>query len=281
MSSIFYIDGEFVSAEEARIPATDLAVLRGYGVFDFTRTYHRRPFHLDAHLDRLYRSAEQVLLDIPWSKAEITDIVMETIARNPDYAECNVRIVVTGGESPDFLNPADRPRLLVLITPATIMPERAYAEGVYIVTVQMDRVLTGAKSINYIPAIIALRHARKQGALDAVYIDNEGRVLEGTTNNLFAFYGDTLVTPGDEHVLLGITRGIVLELAETAFTVEHRDITLDELYTADEIFLSSSVKEVLAVTRINDRTIADGRPGVRTQRLLEMFREIAWQRVEA
>jgi branched-chain amino acid aminotransferase len=270
MSSIFYIDGEYVNQENAKISATDLVILRGYGVFDFLRTYNRKPFHLEAHVARLYRSAELVLLDTPWTQAEVCDIVNETIARN-SHAECDVRIVITGGESPTNLMPVGESRLLVYVGAVKPLPQEHYDNGVKIITVPDIRSYPGVKSIDYLSAIVALKQARSQDAIDAVFIDGDKNIREGTTNNLFAFFGNTLVTPPLDNILPGITRSVVLDLAKEAFTVEERMLTLEEVYQADEVFLTSSVKEVLPIRQVDDHVIGDGKPGEGTQQLISMF----------
>lgn len=271
MPSICYIDGEYTDIETARIPATDLAVLRGYGVFDFMRTYNGgQPFHIEAHVARLFRSAALIDLAMPWTPDEVIAITRETIARN-DSPEFNVRIVVTGGDSPGFLMPEGRSRLLVMVTPVTVMDAIYYTNGAPIITIDEARILPDAKTINYIPAIMALKQAKARGAIDAVYIRGE-KVLEGTTNNLFLFKGDTLITAG-KGVLPGITRGVVLELADGVFPIQVRDVTLEEAYTADEAFLTSSVKEVMPIKTLDGRVIGDGVPGPNTRRLMQLFRD--------
>ena len=274
MSNIFYIDGEYVKQEDAVIPVTDLAVIRGYGVFDFMRTYKGKPFHLEAHVARLYRSAESVLLDTPWTQEEVCDIVNETVARNTGD-DFNIRIVITGGDSPTSLMPVGASRLLVYVTPVTIMPKENYHEGIKIITVEDLRSYPGVKSIDYLPAIVALKNAHSQGAIDAIYIDSDGNVREGTTNNIFAFFGNTLVTPPLENILSGITRNVVLDLAKESFTVEERMMSLDELYQADEVFLASSVKQVMPVRQVNDKVIGDGKPGEGTHQLIAIFEQYA------
>ncbi|MBK8138758.1 MAG: aminotransferase class IV [Chloroflexi bacterium] len=266
---IYYIDGEYVDESDALLPVTDLAVLRGYGVFDFTRTYGGMPFKLNEHLVRLRRSASQIELPIPLDDDEIAEIVLQTVRRN-GYPEAGVRIVYTGGESDDGLTPADRPRLLVLVTPLRRVNPASYLNGVKIISEPLDRYLPEAKTLNYIPAIKALRRGAKSGAIEAVYVNREGYVLEGTTSNLFAFIGDTLVTPAVE-VLNGITRHVVLDVARGHFTIEERPIALTELYKADEVFLSASNKQVMPVVEVDDETIADGRPGSRTRRVMGLF----------
>lgn len=268
---IYYIDGEFVPADEAVIPVNDLAVIRGYGVFDFLRTYGGKPFFLKEHIERLEQSARQIDLDFPWSHSKLAAVVMQTLNRN-NYSEANIRIVVTGGASPDFITPQGKPRLLVLVTPAQKLPEWWYENGVKIITTFAERFIPGAKSINYIPATIALKKARKQNAVEAVYIDRDGFVQEGTTSNLFAFIGDKLVTPGRE-ILAGITRHVVLTLAEGMFDTEIRDIKKDELLKADEVFVTGTNKGLVPVVQVDDTFIGDGKPGARTRQVMETLAE--------
>lgn len=267
--SIYYVDGEFVDENDALVPVTDLAVLRGYGVFDFTRTYGGVPFKLAEHLARLRRSADWIDMPLALSDEEIADIVMQTVKRN-GYAEAGVRIVVTGGESADGLMPADKPRLLVMVRPLSVVNPAYYTDGVKIITAEIERYLPEAKTLNYIPAIKVLRRGAKTGAVEAVYVNREGHVLEGTTSNLFVFIGDTLVTPA-VGVLNGITRNVVLEAVKGHFAVEERALTYDELLHADEAFLSASNKQVMPVVDVDETVIADGKPGARTRRVMGLF----------
>lgn len=273
MSSVFFVDGEFISATDARVPINDLAVLRGYGIFDYTRTYGGVPFHLDANLHRLQNSARLIGLELPHYLDEIHDIVLATLARNA-HAESAIRIVVTGGTSSDFITPDGPSRLLVMVSPAPRLPVDWYDTGIRITTTNAERYLPQAKTLNYIPAIVALQQARQAGAVDALYVDDAGYALEATTANLFAFFGDTLVTPA-AGVLPGITRRIVLEIAAGQYPVEQRPLTLTELLRADEVFLTSANKEVCPVRQIDDYLI--GTPGPRTAALHARFREFAAQ----
>jgi len=271
MGDIFYIDGEFVDRAAASIPITDLGVLRGYGVFDFLRTYKGQPFHLEAHVDRLYKSAEVLGMDLPWPKDEVIQIIVETLMRST-HDECNVRIVVTGGESEDFITPLDKPRLAVLVTKANPPADHYYTDGAKIVTVNESRYLPLAKSLNYIPAIRAMKIARAAGGVEAIYVKNGTYALEGTTTNLFAFYGETLITP-EANMLPGITRQVVIDLAKQHFTLEERPLTLDELYKADEVFITASNKQVMPVIHVDDVTIGDGVPGPHTRKIMQVFGE--------
>jgi branched-chain amino acid aminotransferase len=268
---IYYLDGEFVNASAALVPVSDLLILRGYGVFDFLRTYNGEPFHLDAHVDRLFRSAGYLELAMKWTREEVIEIVRQTLARN-DYNEAYVRLVVTGGDALDGITPQDQPRLVVTVEEITPYPLSYYTEGVKIITVNESRYLPSAKSVNYIPAILALKQAKRQGAIEAIYTHSESHALEGTTTNLFAFYGDTLVTP-IEGILPGITRNLVCDLARDIYRLEERSVTIDELYRADEVFITSSTKQIMPVTRVNDTTIGAGVPGDNTFNLIARFEE--------
>lgn len=271
--SIYYVDGEFMPAETAVIPVDDLALMRGYGVFDFLRTYAGKPLHLKEHVERLVCSAAKIGLELPWDAAGIMAIVEETLAKN-DLAgeanaldEANVRILITGGSSSDFITPEGHPRLLVLVTPVAPKPAHWYTDGVKIITFPSSRTIPGAKSIDYIPATMALGKAKKAGAIEALYLEEDGRVRECTTSNIFAVKRGAIVTPGDE-ILAGITRKTVLSLAEAHHPVAVRDLFLKELLAADEVFITGSGKNLVPVVQIDEDVIGDGKPGRVTKGLM-------------
>ncbi len=264
---IYYVDGEFVAAAQAVIPVNDLAVLRGLGAFELLRTYGGRPFALDEHLSRLAKSAKKIGLPLPGDIHHIKQVVLDTLARNRRQDEVNIRIIVTGGSSPDFMTHQGQPRLLVLVSAMPRQPREWYTDGVKITTMQSRRVLPGAKSINYLSATIAMKRAREKDAVESAYVDRDGLVYECTTSNIFIFRNDRLVTPG-RRILAGITRGVILQMAEKMFTIEVRDLPFEEFIAADEIFITGTNKGIVPVVRIDDIVIADGRPGPRTCRLM-------------
>lgn len=271
--SVYYINGDYVDSKSATIPANDLAILRGYGVFDFLRTYGGIPFHLGAHLRRLIRSAELIDLECEWDMEEMAEIVLETLKRNA-YEESNIRIVITGGDSPDNFMPQGDSRLLVMVTPVQTLPENYYLEGGEVVTMNIARYIPGAKSLNYIPAIIARRKALKINpkSLETIYRD-EHHIIEGTTTNTFIVKDGVWITAGDK-LLPGITRAQVINLIESYSTLEVRDITLEEYRTADEVIITSSNKEVVPIVRVDDAVIADGTPQPETKKLMELWRDM-------
>lgn len=271
--SVFYINGEYVDSTRATIPANDLAILRGYGAFDFLRTYGGKPFQLGAHLRRLQKSAELLDLNCPWDIEEMMTIIMETLNRN-HYEESNIRIVITGGDSPDNFMPQGDSRLLVMVTPIKHIAEHYYTDGAEVVTMNIERYIPGAKSLNYIPAIIARRKALKINpkSIETIY-RVDGKIIEGTTTNTFMYKDGTWVTAGDR-LLLGITRAETIKLIESYSQLEIRDITVEEYKAADEVILTSSNKEVVPIVKVDDDMIGDGIPGENTKALMKVWREM-------
>lgn len=270
--AIFYVDGKFVPSDKAVIPVDDLAVLRGIGVCDLMRTFQGKPYFLKEHLERLEQSARAVDLVLKWRLDEIEAIVLETLDRNREMTEANIRIIVTGGSSTDFITPQGIPRLIVLVTPIPPLPQEWYQKGVKVITVNQEREVPEAKSLSYIPAALALKKAKSLQAVEALYVDRDGFVKEGTTSNLFAVVNACLVTPEDK-VLKGITRKVILSLAGELMNVELRSIPLAELLCAQEVFITGTNKGVVPVIKIDDATIGDGRIGEKTRLIIRALDE--------
>ncbi len=268
----WYIEGQWVHPGEATISINDIALLRGYSVFESFRTYNRRPFHLDEHLTRLYRSAGLIEMTIPWSREYITDVIRDIIARNV-YKHASIRLLVTGGVSEDGILPSDIPTLVAMITQLAERDMEGFARGCKLITTKLQRISPEAKTANYIAAVRALKEAVRRDAYDALFVNERGHVLEATRSNFFIFRGDMLITPR-KGVLIGITRNVVLELARGRFTVEERPILLEELTLVDEAFITSSSKEITPVVQIDDLVIGDARPGPRTFELEQRFIEM-------
>ncbi len=265
----WYIDGSWVHPNAATLAISDVGVLRGYSAFEALRTYHRRPFHLDEHLSRLYHSAALIELDIPYTRDFIASIIHELIARNP-YEHAAIRILVTGGESEDGILPSGKAVLALLISPLAERDMQRFAQGIKLITTQLQRVSPEAKTSNYVSAIRALKEATRQDASDALFVNAQGHVLEGTRSNFFIFQGDTLVTPG-EGILLGVTRNTVVSLARGRFALEERPILCDELPQVAEAFITSSSREITPVVQIDNWQIGNGKPGPRTYELEQRF----------
>ncbi len=265
----WFIDGQWVHPHEATISINDTAVLRGYSAFESFRTYYRQPFHMDEHLARLYRSAALIDLDIPWPQEHVASIVAQVIERNA-YRHATLRILVTGGLTEDSILPTGQPTLAALITSLGERDMERFARGIKLITVRYQRAMPAAKTTSYVTAIRALKAAARQDAADALYVDENGHVLEATRSNFFIFRGDTLITPRED-VLIGVTRNTTLALARERFIVEERPILVDELAQADEAFITSSSKEITPAVQIDDLLIGNGKPGPRTWELEQRY----------
>ncbi len=268
---ICYLNGQYVALDQACLPVNDLGIVRGYGVFDFLRTYKGVPFKLREHVQRLQNSAKLIGLSLPWSTEEIEAIAQDTLSKN-NLPEANIRIVVTGGSSTDFITPLGQPSLMVMVTPVSEYPSEYYRQGIKVITVQIERSIPTAKSLNYISAIGALQQAKLINAVEALYINQQGHVLEGTTTNFFVFRGSQLITP-KENVLNGITRNVVLELAENRFEIVEQPIYLSELSSCDEAFITATNKEIMPVVQVDELPISKGKSGENTQLLMHLFQK--------
>ena len=271
---IYYFNGTFVPASRAALPMNDLGIVRGYGVFDYLRTYDRTPFRLYDHIKRLESSAQQIGIALPWRTDELEELVHATLAQNAlaqnDVSDVGIRIVVTGGPSDNYMTPQNQPSLVIMVQPIAPMPAQYFAQGGKAITTRIARIMPTVKSLNYIGAIMAVSDASKAGAVEAIYLDDQEQLTEGTRANLFVFQGNRLITPG-EGILKGITRQVVLEVAADEFEVVESPIYHRDLKVVDEVILTSTTKEILPIVQVDDLQIGNGKPGPRTQRLMELF----------
>lgn len=268
---IFYLDGKFVDEDDAVLSVKDLVILRGYGVFDFLRSYNRRPFHLEDHIKRFRNSASLISLSIKESDEELSHIVQATIDKNPTYTEVHIRLLFSGGISKDGVSPAGNGKLVVMVTESYACPPVWYTQGVNVITSDSERFIPESKSINYLGAVLAQQQAKREDAVEALYVNRHGFVSEGTTTNIFLFKNGKCYTPS-RLMLPGITRQVVCDLLKESYTLIERDITVDEIYDFDEILLSASNKEIVPVVSINGKQIGDGKIGVATKEVMSLFR---------
>ncbi len=268
---IYYIKGDFVPASRASIPVTDLGFLRGAAVFETLRTYSGVPFKLDSHLDRLFNSAKLISLSLQWSKSHVEDIVKKTLLKN-NFTESVVRIIITAGETDDFFTPKGGASLLVLVKPLVKYPKSIYEDGINTLTEVFERDIPEAKTIYYVPGQIALSKAKEKDSSvgEIIYINRSSFVTEGIISNVFVFKNNTLATP-DLNLLKGVTRQTVLDIGKSMFNVEERNVSLDELINSDEVFLTSSIREIVPVVKINDKIIGNGKPGKSTRQIMKAF----------
>lgn len=282
---VIFLDGRWVSREEATVSVFDHGLLYGDGVFEGIRAYDGVVFRLKEHIDRLYQSAKAILLEIPYTQEEMHDLVLELLRQN-NFRSAYIRLVVTRGVGDLGLDPFKCPRASVIIIAQelALFPADLYDKGIEVVTVSTRRnrsdVLAPAiKSLNYLNNIMAKIEARRAGAQEALMLNTEGYVAEGTGENVFLVRGRTLLTPPAYlGALKGITRQAVIELAtKLGFLVKEEPFTLHDVYTADEMFFTGTAAEIVPVVMVDGRTIGDGLPGSVTRELIEAFHHMVRQ----
>ncbi len=276
-----WMDGELVAKDDAKISVYDHGLLYGDGVFEGIRIYNGKVFQCTAHIDRLFSSAEKIRLEIPYSKAELVDAMDLCIRENGLTGSGYIRLVVTRGVGTLGLHPFWCPRagVFIIADQVQLYPPELYETGMAVIIADRPRISPAildpsVKSLNYLNNIMAKIEAIDVGLLEAVMLNDKGDVAECTGDNLFMVAGGKLLTPpASAGILIGVTRGITIELAKrTGIEVIERDITSAELYEAEEIFVTGTAAEIMAVTKVDDTVIGDGKPGPMTRKLLKAFR---------
>lgn len=280
---LIYINGEFVPASVAKISVFDHGLLYGDGIFEGIRAYDGIVFQLREHIDRLYRSARCLRLDIGMDKDRMVDLVLDVLRRNR-LTNAYIRLVVTRGAGALGPDPSTCPRPTVIVIAQEIPPvhgEAAADSGIRAVVVPTRRDAVDAtsheiKSLNYLNSVMAKMEAKIAGADEAILLDNRGFVCESPISNVFLVINDRLATPSvAAGILHGITRARIIELATSLrLPVEERDITPYELVNADEVFLTGTHAEIVPVISINGIAIGSGRIGKWTQVMIREFRRI-------
>lgn len=262
MASI-WLNGKLVSADQAHISLFDHGLLYGDGIFEGIRFYKQQGFHVSTHLQRLYDSARAINLTIPWSLAELEAAIEATIA---DFGEADgyLRVVVTRGEGPMGLDPTQcpRPTTFIIADQLALFNPVARKEGLKLVIAStrrlpMDGLDPRIKSLNYLNHAMARMEANHAGADEAILLNQQGHVTEGSTDNIFIVKNNCLLTPPvSDGALDGVTRRVVMELAKD-YEIECREVSLApyDLYTADECFLTGTAIELVPVQNIDDRQL--------------------------
>ena len=264
-----YLNGKILPHEKALVGADDIGLARAFGVYDGIMTYRGLPFEFARHYKRLSRSAKLMGLRVPVSEKELEAVIIQLVKKN-SFKQPIVRVLLTGGtvlRGIDF--DPKKPTLIVLLEELSKPTPLDYKNGIRVIAHEYERQIPEAKTINYIAAVRLQAAMRKAKAIETIYI-NKGKALEATTSNLFVVKKGKIITP-KEGILNGITRQVVLQLSKGAYKVEERPLTIKELYGADEVFLTSSFKEVLPVTQIDGKKVGSGKVGKVTMDLMRKF----------
>ncbi|MBC8111325.1 MAG: aminotransferase class IV [Verrucomicrobia bacterium] len=264
MKEFYYLNGEIVASEQAKIHVSDLGLLRGYGIFDFFRAMDGQAIFLEDHLDRLENSARLMHLPLLQTRQQISEAILEIIRLHP-IPMLGVKVVLTGGYSPDGYQPAETPNLVIFGKPFTFGNPKA---GLKWMSIAYEREIPEIKTTNY---VVPIRHlpALKAGGFDDVLYHKNDSVSESSRSNVFIIKNEKVITPKNG-VLFGITRKHVLAVARQHFEVEERDISVAEFFAADEIFTTGSTKRITPVTQVDGHIFNLGKV---TQKLQALFLE--------
>ena len=277
---LVYIDGKFYPKSEAKISVYDHGLLYGDGVFEGIRAYNGIVFKLKEHIDRLYKSAHPIFLKIPLTKEQLSEAVLETLRKN-NLTNAYIRLVVTRGVGDLGLDPrkCPKPTIIIITEPLLQLHSAEKVENgisTIITWVKRNPVDTAThemKSLNYLNSILGKIEANNTGADEAICLNKTGYVCEGVGENIFIVRDGEIITPPvSSGALNGITRAVIIRLAKKlGIEVIERNITPNELFTADEAFFTGTAAEVAPIREVNKRVIGAGKPGPVTKRIMQEF----------
>jgi branched-chain amino acid aminotransferase len=282
MEQWIYLEGKYVSKEDAKVSVYDHGFLYGDGIFEGIRIYNGNIFKCKEHLDRLYDSAKSIMLNIPLSYSEMQAALVETVSRNK-LRDGYIRLVVSRGAGDLGLDPRRSPKasVLIIVEQLAIYSEDAYLNGLKTVSVSTRRNVPDAlnpkiKSLNYLNNILVKIQANLAGVGEAIMLNSQGYVAEGSSDNIFIVKRGVVYTPPCYcGALEGITRAAIIEIcANVGYTVKEEPFTLHDVYVADEVFFTGTAAEVIAVREVDARVIGEGKAGPITTHLLKEFRSI-------
>jgi branched-chain amino acid aminotransferase len=289
MDLIVYLNGNFVKAHEAKVSVYDHSFLYGDGVFETMRAYKRCVFKFEDHVQRLYGSLKQIYMDMPIAPNMMLKAIKLLLQYN-QLSDAYIRIMVSRGEGPIGLDVSlcPNPTLFIVAEQPHNYPTNWYLQGVSTIIVSHRHIpdvclSTSIKSCNYLVNILARKEAQDKGAQEAIMLNMEGYITEGTVSNIFLFKDKKIFTPAlSSGILDGITRKTVIELAEQrGVEVVERHVSPEEIFSAQECFITNTTMEILPVTFCDGAQIADGKPGKFTKVLMKDYKRIVEDAIES
>ncbi|SDZ17226.1 branched-chain amino acid aminotransferase [Evansella caseinilytica] len=280
-SQWIFLNDQLVKKEEAVVSVYDHGFLYGDGVFEGIRVYSGNIYKLEEHLKRLYESAQSIMLNIPYTKEEIQQIIIDTVRKN-ELESAYIRVVVSRGPGYLGLDPTNcsDPRVVVIAEDLALFPKEVYERGLTLASVatrrnRPDVLSPQVKSLNYLNNILVKLEANQAGAHEALMLNDQGYVTEGSADNIFIIKNGAIFTPPVYlGALEGITRNAIIDIAkDLGYEMKEAPFTRHDVYVADEVFLTGTAVEVIAVVEVDQRIISDGQPGKITNHLLSEFRK--------
>ena len=264
----YSINGKLVDRNNARLQVDDLVISRGFGIFDFLRLIDGQLLFIDDHIDRLYRSAGFMGMDLDFSKSDLKKYV-EGLVKANGKERAAIKMILTGGYSQDGYTPA-KPNLIILQLELKGPTPEQYKNGIKLMLCKHVRELPHIKTINYAVPILLLPKLKEQGFTDVLYHDGT-QVSESSRSNFFIVDKDNNIITPTEEILYGITRKNVIEMAKSHYRILEQDVSLEDIRNASEAFITSSTKGVLPIVACGDMIIGDGTPGEVTRNLIKSW----------
>lgn len=273
MTKYCYLNGEIVPLAKAHVGLYDIGLLRGFGIYEALMTYNRKPFMLKDHLARFRNSTKNLSLRIPATDSEIGSVMHELVERSiPKGKEAIFRVILTGGTAIDGIEYGpEHPTFYILVEEFHTFPKEYYTDGCSLTVFEEQRRFPESKTTNYIQAVLLQEERKKAGAIEILYV-SEGKVLEAATSNFFIVKNGILIT-AKEKVLPGVTRKVTIEVSRPHFKIEEREVAVEEMYKADEAFITSSFKEIVPIVKVGNRKIGNGKVGEVTKQVMKLFHE--------
>ncbi|MGN6165367.1 MAG: aminotransferase class IV [Flavisolibacter sp.] len=268
MQKWVFINDDFIAEEKACIHFRDLAIQRGYGVFDYLRLKDNTPVFLNDHLERFFHSAQQMHLPVGKTEAELKNILADLIAKN-SLPDSGIRLTLTGGYSADGYQIAE-PNLIISQQKFQALTTPQFEHGIRLITYKHQRQLPSVKTIDYVMPIWLQPYIKKNGADDVLYF-NDNMVTECPRSNFFLVTNEDKIITSKDNILHGITRKKLLEIAAKEFEIAEGNITPGALTTGKEAFITSTTKSILPVTSVNGNKMGNGTAGAVTKKLLQLW----------
>jgi branched-chain amino acid aminotransferase len=267
-----YLNGKFVKENDARVSVFDHGFMFGDGVYETLRTYGGRVCQLDDHLKRLKKSAKFLKLKYGLSRVTVNGAITKLIKMN-GYKEARVRIMITRGCNGMDFSTCKKPTVVIAAWELKEDPPVIYRKGVDIITVNVTRIFPEAKTLSLLPRIVGEQEAKRRRVFEAIFVDENKFVREGTVTNVFIVKDGEVLTP-KTGILKGTVRGAAIEAARRrGISVIMRDFTLNHLLLADEAFITNAPRGIVPVKKVNGKKIGDGVPGPMTKKIMEAFAE--------
>lgn len=269
-----FLNGKIMPLSEAKVGVEDIGLLRGYGLYDGLTVFNGKVFHFTDHWNRMLSGAHILNLNVPITEEKAEKIIEELTLKNGFAERANVRIILTGGQTLGGIEyNFENPTFYILVEKWDPLPAEYYEKGARLLTYKHMRELPEYKTTNYIRAVNLQNWRKDEKAVEILFV-YDGEVLECATSNIFIVKDKKIITPS-ENILKGITRKVVLELAdELNLKTEERPVREEELKTADEIFITSSFKDIVPIVKIDDFAVAGGKVGEITSKLMAKFKAL-------